>query len=1407
MALECRHFDTRTNEWLKDKHGDLIIEQLENTLLEKLIPGEKFDIGHVDLYSQVEDLYNHPEGKRLILASGDRLIYGSDRAKEIAAKIFPDVKDRCAYASILLGECKSPIDRPLSILVVDDKTGENGGIIDNRVALNLTGDCYGQIDYRLVEKTDEKYPIIQHRLGWLPNPEEYENGDRQYRIAKGTLKPCHLLNLERKNDVKIDAIVPLSSFKGTDKDNPNGAVKPQIEPGLYYQPMWLGEKARSQPGKNAISQILPSFPEAMSDYLELLQDKATKLAETAADARTVARYYCEMSEKTRKFPDAEADKTDLERESNIYRIIRADVDSGHYQLLETPAVQRELAKFLKKRWNDIATGYDLKFDRGTIIPSPHLKDGEICVPWMKEGEEVLSFRSPFLNSNGMCVGTNKWVPEIMGPNGKALTGAIAVSAETLKQLQARNPEARETECERQARDFDGDCIAVALAKDWPALTASAKERNELENAYEPTPKLAKISFYTGDGKQPPLEEIALERASTILVGQINNAVTKFICLESEARVMKDKGDWQQQKDYLAKVTDCYQKILQEGECEEFQDILTQIVDLSQYEAQDNLKFAIDLNRSLYKKIIEKCCYQNQIAVDMPKSARMPDLGEIKAYEKYLYRDVGYITDKKLSHVYIEKPIVASGVSPVEIAINQTNQYFTPLSQLARDFHEFNQFFEDIKFNQSELLETAKVKAEFDEAFAEASETARRAKTEVGPRIILSGGERELELVNCIKYKSDEIWKKVGQELTIRLFEKNGTAFAFDTKTKKTIGEVICEGKVHQDNLTVKIARVLPQLTLNASSILFDRARSIADSYRQGKDSEKLQSLAAASWQLSTKKTVGENRQGANFAIWAFAPEITQRLSEYRFKSLEITRIQNSVSGMSNLHVRPGLADKREIWAGDLLIGEIGNHSYNLPVGTELSGQLIPSNSFTATGRAGEVEFKINELKNGDYFGRIFDNEQIELKIEVRAVGEKLSLLKAGKKIGTIDRTSWEEANLPLTKSNRLELTLEGIGNTRDEKGGGFVIATSENGKRLKIENIAYGEYAEAKFKGETLHQLEVKVEPGTRKHVAILDRQVLGVIQQIKDREALQKAGLYQKPTPCAINSNFFELKLEIDPASLKYHSIPVKPELNQEFVNPASIAIARKVIERPSLLVETSDGSVLAIDSRHRAETESYLTGVGTAFTEIESTRGYTTYKIDKPEAIASRYLRSDRSLAEILADYPRRPQPEALETVAVWREKWEENLIATATERLKARTSIPLGKQHYLTRNSIDEAIAIVTVGGETLYKTKLDEPATINSLSQIQKSYWEAESMPQKSWEKILVAEAMLTLKGKDKATFGKYHLVSLKSDTLTISNHFNEIVYQARLGRTAEIDKLPDEVKEHYQDKARQKQKVA
>ena len=794
MTLEIKHFDPRLNQWIyTDDRKNILTENLSNTLLEFYFPDKKFSFGHSDEYSTDEELKNHPDGHILLLSSKTRLLYGEKECLETIQKICPDSKDRGAYGSIFLGACKNAIHEKLSILVVDDSTekaGKNGGILSNDLAYKLVGDCYGQISTQLYDKVtlresqaDKSYRVIQHRFGWVDGVGE---DTTKYRFGKGTLRPYRLDRIEYadpKNEPKIDIILPISSFKGTDKDRPKGTTKPQIKPGLYQQNIWLAEKGQSQQGRMSISQLLASFPQGIKDFAEELEVQTQRLASIQDDPRLVATYYCERYEKrkeslsqnklkTGEVTNLETDIKNLETNDDLdadadqeldddpakddlfmYKVIKADL-LGHQQLLETEKVKQELSRFVQSEWRDIAIGKTLTFDRAMIIPSKELKNGEICVPWLDEQEKILNFRSPFLNSNGLCVSNNKHVEDRVAPDGKSLQGVIVVNDEDHKRIQARITELEirgisvdfidpaETESERQARDYDGDCIGVARASLYPNLTAEAERRNLPQNAYSPTVKLKKQSFYDpSDGTQPPFEKIAIHMSDSISVGIINNQVTALEALESEIEVLKTYGNLEQQSTYLDQVSKRYQSLFEQEHGEkpksiraEYKPFMQSVVVLAKNpnRTPEIIQQAMDVNRLMYREMIGEGCYQNQIAVDLFKSAKKPEMDKIRENSRYLYRDVNYIKDKKSRSVYLSTGITPKGYSPVELLISQTNKYFQESQLESRPIVQFKDLFKGVEFTPQQKFAAIAAKYEFDLKFNTAVRMEATQRNREGP---------------------------------------------------------------------------------------------------------------------------------------------------------------------------------------------------------------------------------------------------------------------------------------------------------------------------------------------------------------------------------------------------------------------------------------------------------------------------------------------------------------------------------------------------------------------------------------------------------------------------------------------------------------------------------------------------
>ncbi|MBD2615855.1 hypothetical protein H6G94_32180 [Nostoc punctiforme FACHB-252] len=1262
MALNLKHFDPRLNQWIyiddnKTSSQSILTEKLSNTLLEFYFPGKEFSFGHSDEYSTAEELKNHPDGQILLLSSKTRLLYGDKECLETIQKICPDSKDRGAYGSIFLGACKNAIYEKLNILVVDDSTekaGENGGILSNDLAYKLVGDCYGQISTQLYDKVtlresqaDKSYRVIQHRFGWVDGVGE---DTTKYRFGKGTLRPYRLDEIkyaDPNNKPKIDIILPVSSFKGTDKDRPKGPTKPQIQPGLYQQNIWLAEKGQSQQGQMSISQLLASFPQGIKDFAEELEVQAQRLASIEDDPRIVATYYCERYEKrkessiqnklkTGEVTNQETDvknlgaNDDLDADQELdddpgkddlfmYKLIKADL-LGHQQVLETEKVKQELSRFLQSEWRDIALGKTLTFDRGMIIPSKDLKNGEICVPWLDEQEKILNFRSPFLNSNGLCVSTNKHVLDRVAPDGKSLQGIIVVNDEDHKRIQARITELEaqgidvdfidpaQTESERQARDYDGDCIGVARASLYPNLTAEAERRNLPQNAYSPTVKLKKQSFYLEDGTQPPFEKIAIHMSDSISVGIINNQVTALEALESEIEVLKTYGTFEQKSNYLDQVSNNYETLFEQERQkepklirEEYKPYMQRVVELAHSQrTPEIIQQAMDINRQMYRSMIEEGCYQNQIAVDLFKSAKKPEMGLINENKRYLYRDVNYIKDKKSRSAYLNEGITSTGYSPVELIINQTNKYFQESKLESRPIVQFHDLFNGVEFTPQQRFSAIAAKYEFDKLFNAAVAMERRRETEKGPSAVIQTQQgTKLEVTNLLRYGHPGIWK--AQTINHQLVEdKHSSKLVALAQIDNELDDrgqpkyrklgTVSPQSVEENNLkpgmtasNAKVVEFRPELTRGQTKLMFSQAYKFAEDFRAILPEKDRLSAAAAAWSVgAARQDELEDKQSdkssiqkktPNFVFAAFSDEIISRLSRMQFTQVRVGTLGNEANNFKDKnwnqdekypivirasHHPPG----HERHASRLVFVQDSDGEYKefapleprtgqLPIGTKAMANVLPGETYTANATISvpgnePIEFTIREIKKFAFADKVFHSQEVMLSIgTVPVPNETVKVKLDGQVLGELDSDSLQQLQAfnYVKDGNPLLLKLTTIS---ESKNYAFLIAESPNGNLLKIDKINSYDYKGEIFSEAEYRKVTLEVPPLKTRDAVFLDGEPFGVLHFKKDKEALKQLGVLNfgrlTPVPATLQSNISTtMVVKIDPATVEYPETWVK--------------------------------------------------------------------------------------------------------------------------------------------------------------------------------------------------------------------------------------------------------------------------
>lgn len=827
-----------------------------------------------------------------------------------------------------------------------------------------------------------------------------------------------------------------------------------------------------------------------------------------------------------------------------------------------------------------------------IIPSKELKNGEICVPWLDEQEKVLNFRSPFLNSNGLCVSNNKYVEDRLGPDGKDLKGIIVVSDEDHKRIQQRIAqleaqginadfiEPAETESERQARDFDGDCIGVAQASLYPNLTAEAEYRNQPQNAYAPTVKLKKQSFYLENGTQPDFEQIAIHMSDSISVGVINNQVTALEALESEIEVLKTYGTFEQKSTYLDQVSSHYETLFEQEQHKdpklirkEYKPYMQGFVELAQAQrTPQNLHQAMDVNRLMYRSMIEEGCYQNQIAVDLFKSAKKPEMDKIRENSRYLYCNVNYIKDKKSRSVYLNYGITPTGYSPVELLINQTNKYFQQSQLESRPIVQFKDLFHGVEFTPQQRLSAIAAKYEFDQKFNAAVRMERLRETEKGPSATIQTPQgTQLEIGNLTRYAHPLIWK--AQTLNIRLDE---IPEKWRTKERphkllavaQINGEIGKDGKpayrklgtISQQSVTdhnlkpgivtqgAKVTEIKPELTKSQIKLLFGKANEAALAfYASIPESDKL-AAAAAGWNVSASRqdelevARKENtdpgayaKKVSNFAFAAFPNEIISRLEELQFSEPKLVTLNNEANQFLGRkwnsdekhpieirasHHPPG----HERHVSRLLFVQDADGEYKefamletrtgmLPIGTKAQANFIGVEPATAKATIGlpgnePIEITIRELKNFSYAGLVFNAEPINLEFGAVPVPDKTVKIK-------IDALTLGELDSDSAQQLK-EINYLKNGNplklkltSISETGDqAFVLGESPNGHLLKINKINFYDFSGQTFDDLDYRKLTIDLPPLKTRDAVFLNGEPLGVLHFKKDKDALRQLGL-----------------------------------------------------------------------------------------------------------------------------------------------------------------------------------------------------------------------------------------------------------------------------------------------------------
>ncbi|WP_256091059.1 hypothetical protein [Nostoc sp. KVJ20] len=655
-------------------------------------------------------------------------------------------------------------------------------------------------------------------------------------------------------------------------------------------------------------------------------------------------------------------------------------------------------------------------------------------------------------------------------------------------------------------------------------------------------------------------------------------MTALEALESEIEVLKTYGTLEQQSTYLDQVSSHY-KVLFEQEHqkepklirEEYKSYMQGFVELALGQrTPEIIQQAMDVNRLMYREMIGEGCYQNQIAVDLFKSAKKPEMDKIRENSRYLYRDVNYIKDKKLKTVYLSTGITPKGYSPVELLISQTNKYFQESQLESRPIVQFKDLFKRVEFTPQQKFAAVAAKYEFDRKFNAAVRASRRRETESGPSaIVQTDSGTQLEITNLTRYGHPLIWK--AQTLNIRLDEIKFTNSERPHKLLAVaqiddeIGEdkkpvyhklgTVSQQSVSDHNLkpgmTTQGAKVIefkPELTRSQIKLLFALAQEMAlVFYASIPESEKLAS-AAATWDICASRqddlevarkesTESSNidKKVSNFAFTAFPTEIISCLDKLQFTEPKLVTLLNEANQFLGRDWNPTEKHPIEIRASHHPVGHerhvsrllfvqdsdgeykefamLGTRTAQLPIGTKAQASMVGVEPATAKATIGlpgnePIEITIRELKNFSYAGLVFNDQPVNLEFGTVPVTDKTVKIKLdGKTLGELDSDSVQQLKQVDYLKNGNPLKLK-LTSISETGDQAFVLGESPNGNLLKINKINFYDFSGQTFNDQDYRKLTIETSASKTRDAVFLNGEPLGVLHFKKDKDALRQLGL-----------------------------------------------------------------------------------------------------------------------------------------------------------------------------------------------------------------------------------------------------------------------------------------------------------
>lgn len=432
-------FDLYTKKYIQadpNNPDSVLTEEVENSLLEKILPPEaatKLSLADIEMGmngEMVEGNHPDPENNVLLLNKGSRGLYGPPEYKKSIEPFLDPTKDY-PYHRYLSNENKSLQTKDLKIWVIDDEEAISGiSEVSSERARVILGDSHGKVSSKLGASLGDPTRLVQYRMLGVDTP-FFSKGT--FQTALQSTLDFH--ELDEISDLKdIDMILPTSSIKGVSKSN--------LPPGVHTVKVHLAAHKEGEDRSYTMRSVLGKLEgDSFSYALKQQTKEIERLNQLFGDRQELLTEFVKSLE-----PAKMSDPDNLEVEIDFdperwqqcgkatYIAARHDLESGHYQLLESPVYSDYLKRFVASRARAAAELEFVKVKGAMIFCSHQLNNDEICVPDLPENETIAAIRSPIIKLQDISIVKNRHISDMYNDNGDLMQGAYICSPQAYDRI-------------------------------------------------------------------------------------------------------------------------------------------------------------------------------------------------------------------------------------------------------------------------------------------------------------------------------------------------------------------------------------------------------------------------------------------------------------------------------------------------------------------------------------------------------------------------------------------------------------------------------------------------------------------------------------------------------------------------------------------------------------------------------------------------------------------------------------------------------------------------------------------------------------------------------------------------------------------------------------------------------------